>query len=169
MKFKVYLWLISVLPLIIACQRQAPTSKPSSIEILEHFEGLQTIIDANHNKLLLVNFWATSCPPCIKEMPHFNRLEQEYSNKNLKILLVSLDRIKDLDSRVYPFVSKYEILPEVAILQDQNYSAWTAKIDTSWYGALPATILLKGEQKKFRFGAYEDYEDLEKDVKELMR
>lgn len=59
------------------------------------------------------------------------------------------------------------ILPEVVLLEDQNYSKWTEKIAPSWYGALPATVIINGEKRNFRFGAYETYSDLEKDIKEL--
>ncbi len=140
----------------------------SSIETLKQFSDLQSMMDAEKDKVLIVNFWATTCPPCIKEMPHFNKLNEESRNKNLKILLVSLDAVKDLDSRVYPFVDKHKIVPEVAVLEDQNYSAWTDKVDESWYGALPATLIVKGDKRKFRFGLYETYEDLQGDVDEFL-
>lgn len=135
----------------------------STIEVLEHFSDLQSIIDAEEKSPLVINFWATSCPPCIKEMPHFSQLEREQDD--LKVLLVSLDEVKDLNSRVYPFVAKYNITPEVVVLKDQNYSAWTDKIDTSWYGALPATLIIKaGNKRKFKFGSYESFEELAEDV-----
>ena len=116
---------------------------------------------------MIVNFWATSCPPCLREMPHFGKLEEEYGSK-LKVLLVSLDKVDLLESRVYPFVEKYKITPEVAVLQDPNYSAWTDEIDSSWYGALPATIMIKGKERNFRFGSYESYEELQADVDSFM-
>ena len=139
-----------------------PSTFNETIEVIEHFDDLQARFDAEPNQLWVVNFWATSCAPCIKEMPLFLQLEKE--NMEAKILLVSLDRVKDLDGRVYPFVQKHSITPEVVVLGDQNYSYWTEKIDPSWYGALPATIIFKGDQRTFRFGEYESYEQLVKDV-----
>lgn len=129
------------------------------------FSELQTVIDANSDKTLVLNFWATTCGPCIKEMPHFNTLLQSSDEADLNILLVSLDRATELDSKVQPFVERFQIAPDVAILEDQNYSAWTEKIDTSWYGALPATLIIKGGKRSFRFGAYESYEELLQDVR----
>ena len=150
-----------------SCQ-PAETNYNDTIEVFEQFADLQSVIDSDTDKLWVINFWATSCAPCIKEMPHFNELENAYRDKDLKILLVSLDRINLLEPRVYAFVEKHKIIPEVALLEDQNYSAWTEKIDTTWYGALPATLIINGEQRKFRFGSYESYEELLSDVKEIM-
>lgn len=143
-----------------------PKQNPNeTIEIIEHFDDLQARFDDAPNELWVVNFWATSCPPCVKEMPLFVRLDKE--REDVKILLVSLDRVKDLDNRVYPFVQKHGITPEVVVLGDQNYSYWTEKIDPGWYGALPATVIFKGETRTFRFGEYESFEELVGDVEKI--
>jgi thiol-disulfide isomerase/thioredoxin len=150
---------------LAACQ---PASKNynQEIEIIHQFDELDARFDAEPNQLWVVNFWATSCPPCVKEMPLFVRLDKE--REEVKILLVSLDRVKDLDNRVYPFVQQHGITPEVVLLGDQNYSYWTEKIDPSWYGALPATVIFKGDRRTFRFGEYETYQELEEDVQGIM-
>lgn len=156
-----------ILIMLTSCQSKE-IDYNSTIEVFERYSELQSIIDADPDKLWVVNFWATSCPPCLKEMPHFKELEEGYRDKNLKIMLISLDRSRDLESRVYPFVEKYKIVPEVALLEDQNYSAWTDEVDPSWYGALPATIIMKGNKKSFKFGIYKSYEELVDDVNEIM-
>ena len=135
-----------------------------NIEVLQLFSDLQSIIDAQESEVLLLNFWATTCPPCLKEMPHFNQLAAENTDDKIKVLLVSTDRVRDLDSRVYPFVKRLEIKPEVLLMKDQNYSNWTEKIDSSWYGALPATLIIKGDQRNFKFGSYESLEELQADI-----
>ena len=165
-----YLHLI-IFSLAISASSCSAVAKPEyndTIEVYEQFSGLQDMMDRYPDQLLVVNFWATSCPPCLKEMPHFNELESRMGGDDLKIILVSLDRAKDLDSRVYPFVKKLGIIPEVVLLEDQNYSKWTEKIDPSWYGALPATVIIHGGKRKFRFGAYLDYDELIGDVLEVM-
>lgn len=154
------------LPFIPSCQSSVVPHN-DTIDVIETFSELQTILDRHTDETLVVNFWATTCPPCIKEMPHFNEMEKERGAKDVKIYLVSLDRVKDLDKRVYPFVKKHALLPEVMVLGDQNYSAWTDDIDPSWYGALPATLIKRGESRKFKFGAYESYEELRDDVSEI--
>lgn len=168
MKFTITIFTVCILTMLISCNPKA-TDYNSKIEIIEQFSELQAIINSEKDKVLVVNFWATTCPPCIKEMPHFNKLESEYGSDKYRILLVSLDRVKDLESRVYPFVSKHEIKPEVMVLADEDYSSWTDKIDASWYGALPATAIYKDGKKNFRFGTYETFDDLQSDVNSLMK
>ncbi len=157
---KIYYVLLG-LAVLAACQ-PTPTNYNQEIEVINQFDELQARFDAAPEQTWVVNFWATSCPPCVKEMPLFLRLEKE--RKDVKILLVSLDRVKDMEKRVYPFVQKHGITPEVVVLGDQNYSYWTEKIDASWYGALPATVIFNGNQRTFRFGEYESYEELVEDV-----
>ena len=158
---------ITVSLLLPSC-KQAVKYDNNTIPVVETYSDLQTIIDRNKDKLLVVNFWATTCPPCLREMPHFTEIQEKYGAQDVKILLVSLDRVRDLSKRVIPFVKKHNIIPEVILLGDDNYSAWTDNVDSLWYGALPATMIINNGQKKFKFGAYDNFEELEKDIKDLM-
>ena len=164
---KSFLPILIVTLLFTSCKSKV-TDKNATIEILEQFSELQSIIDSEKDTLLVLNFWSTYCPPCIKEMPLFNKLESEFKNKKIRILLISLDDVTQLESRIYPFVKKHGIVQEVMILKDQNYSKWTEKIDESWYGALPATLIIKGKKRDFRFESYETYEALKSDVDAIL-
>jgi len=167
MKYCLPIFLAFFISLNVSCTSKEKNVN-TTIEILDQFSELQAIIDAGDHDVLVLNFWSTTCAPCLKEMPHFNKLNAEYQSRKVKIILVSLEKAKRLDSHIYPFVKKLGIIPEVAVLTDPNYNIWTDKIDTSWYGALPATLILKGEQRKFRFGSYESYEELQADVDGLL-
>ncbi len=140
-----------------------------SLVTLDKFNALSPRIFNSSDTTYVVNFWATSCPPCIKEMPHFNALEINMKHKPVKIYLVSLDLIKDTETRVRPFIAKHHILPRVIHLRDDFYSEWVDKIDPSWYGALPATIIVKGQARKFYFGAFEQYNDLKQALDEVYK
>ena len=54
-------------------------------------EGREISFSDFQNKVLLVNFWATWCAPCIKEMPSLDRLKRKI-NKNFDVIAVSVDR-----------------------------------------------------------------------------
>lgn len=166
-KMKYLLPLLVVILLFSSCNSKEK-NKNATIEILDQFSELQTLIDAEGDGLVVLNFWSIHCPPCIKELPYFNKLESDYENKNVKILLINLDDEAKLNSRIYPFVKNQGVQPEILLLQDQNYTKWTEQVDESWYGALPATLIVKGEKRKFRFGSYEAYEDLKFDVEDIL-
>lgn len=138
------------------------------IPVFEKFTALQLRLDNSDRQLQVLNFWMTSCPPCVREMPYFNQLAQEFEEQGVEVLLVSLDRARDMQTRVLPFIEKHNILADVVLLEDQDYSAWTGIINSQWYGALPATLIIHGDQKFFKFGAYESYEELKSDMKKVL-
>ncbi len=115
----------------------------------------------------VINFWATWCAPCVKEMPYFEKLNQE--NKNVKVLLVSMDY--DLDpnpAKVKKFVERKKILSKVVILQEENPNSWIEKIDKDWGGALPSTLVINPNNGKRKFVQGELKEgDLEKLIAEV--
>ena len=163
-----YLLVITLVLISFSCENEKQSNKivdsAPSVTVFQQFDELSPKFYNNSDTTYIVNFWATSSPPCIKEMPHFNEFHKNSLEAKTKILLVSLDRFRDLDNRVIPFVEKYNLKPEVTLLADQNYSAWTEKIDSSWYGALPATMIIKSSKKEFKFGAFESLQELEEMV-----
>src|SRR5678809_665594 len=77
--------------------------------------GLQKVIQAPGGEVKVINFWATWCGPCVKELPLLEKLGQE--RKDVKITLVSLDL--DLDpnpEKVHKFVAKKKLQSHVLIL-----------------------------------------------------
>jgi thiol-disulfide isomerase/thioredoxin len=64
-------------------------------------------LDSYRGKTVLVNFWATWCPPCVKELPSLDKLNAEMGGKDFEVVLISIDRG---GSRVYrPFLEKLGI------------------------------------------------------------
>lgn len=56
-------------------------------------EGQWQSLSAWRGKILVVNFWATWCPPCREEMPMFSALQTQYKNKNVQFVGISIDQI----------------------------------------------------------------------------
>jgi len=66
-------------------------------------EGLDDYL----GKVIVVNFWATWCVPCVKEMPSFESLYRRYRSQGLTLLAVSLD--KGDSTKVQEFADKYKL------------------------------------------------------------
>ena len=122
------------------------------------FDELNTYIKENNSKPLVVNFWATWCAPCVKELPYFEKLNQE--NTNVKVILVSLDFEKQVESKLIPFLKKKKIISTSIYLADKDYNSWLPKIDKNWSGSIPATVIFNQDKKIFVEQDFSNYEEL---------
>lgn len=141
----------------------------AQVKIFERFEEFNKEIlqDLSSDTTYVINFWATWCGPCVKELPYFEALNAKYSNKAFKQILVSLDTPRKLESKVIPFISKNEIKSEVVLLADGKYNDWIDLIDPRWSGAIPITLILKGEQKMFYEQEFHSMQEIEDELLKL--
>jgi len=96
----------------------------------------------------VVNFWATWCAPCVKELPNFEQLNTTYAKQKVKVLLVSMDNASQLDKKVKPFVTKRGLKSEVVLLNEPDPNSWLSQIDSKWTGAIPYTLMVNNQKKK---------------------
>ena len=73
--------------------------KPISSLIFEDFSGNEINLNDYHGKLMIINFWATWCAPCKKEMPSLDDLNQDRNFKNLKIFPVNVGKDNALKTK----------------------------------------------------------------------
>jgi len=114
----------------------------------------------------VVNFWATWCAPCIKELPHFEKLGADHKSEKVAVLLVSLDFKSKLQSNVIPFVKRKNLKNEVFLLNESNPQEFIDRIDPSWSGSIPATLFIKNDKRKFVESEF-TYEQLLTEYKKL--
>ena len=105
---------------------------------------------SNSEKVEVINFWATWCKPCIKELPYFQSLHNKMAQE-VNVTLISLDFADLLNEKVIPFVQKRQITPEVLLLDEIDYNSWIDKVDPSWSGAIPATLVINHQTGKRKF------------------
>lgn len=143
-------------------------SKAQEVEVIK-YEALLDKINQPTDQLIVVNFWATWCGPCVEEMPNFVEVyEANKNNPNFKMLLVSMDRVKQLD-KVKQFIKEYNINAEVVLLDDnKRMNEWIPKIDTSWSGNIPVTVLYKNGEKAHFVGAELEKNELEQLINTYM-
>ena len=111
-------------------------------------DALTSLLNNDADSVYVINFWATWCKPCIEELPYFEEATSAFSQKNVRIILVSLDFPSELDKVLLPFVKKKDFKSEVLLLDEQNPNEWIDKIEPEWTGSLPATIILRNRIKK---------------------
>jgi thiol-disulfide isomerase/thioredoxin len=127
------------------------------------YSELKPLLEKNDDKTYIVNFWATWCAPCVKELPYFEKINQDYSDKNVEVLLVSLDFPKQVEKKLIPFINKRKLKSEVVLLDDMNEDIWIKSIDINWSGAIPATLIYNKNKRKFYEQSF-DYKTLETEL-----
>ena len=112
-------------------------------------EGIEMLTNKSNDTTYVVNFWATWCSPCVKEIGYFEELHRIHLDSKVKVILVSLDFPNQLDRRLIPFLKEKEITANVMLVTDLDYNGWIDRVDPSWSGALPATLIFNGSDRVF--------------------
>ena len=132
------------------------------VEKIKYDQLEQKLSIPSDDTLTVINYWATWCRPCVKELPYFEQIHQEYSgSKKIRIWLVSVDFSDDYNKKLIPFVKNKQLACPILFLDESNPNSWISKVDENWSGAIPATVLYNSSGEKLEFHAGEfDYEGL---------
>jgi thiol-disulfide isomerase/thioredoxin len=138
----------SGLLLLLAIAIGGQTVKAQKATIVK-FDKLEKILNTNSEQIQVINFWATWCAPCVKELPLLEKITVQ-NNLNVKITLISLDYADKIDN-VNAFMARKHIQSEVLLLNEVDYNSWIDKVEKSWSGAIPATLIFNPRtgQRKF--------------------
>jgi thiol-disulfide isomerase/thioredoxin len=136
------------------------------VPVYDNYAALQKTVLNDENSIYVVNFWATWCAPCVKELPYFEKLNTE--NKKVKVVLVSLDFKEQFESKLKPFLKKKSINSEVVLLTDKDYNTWLPTVDKDWSGSIPATLIIKNGKTFFAERVFSSYEELNEYVNKII-
>lgn len=118
---------------------------PASDFELQDMDEEKVKLSKYHGKVILLNFWATWCPPCIREMPSMERLHQQVDAEDFKVLAVN--QMEDVD-QVFAFTGQLDVDPTFEILFDT-----TSEVSQAYaVRGLPTTYLID-KQGKIRYRA----------------
>lgn len=140
-------------------------SRSQEVKELKSVDEIKSLLDSSKGKATLVNFWATWCPPCVKEFPELVKLYNDYKDKDFRLLFISLDDNSDVTSKLIPFLKDHKV----------NFTSYHADlkkpeelidfIDKSWQGEIPYTKIYDKEGKLITtFLGNKTYEQFETEV-----
>ncbi len=158
----VQIYILSLILLLFSCKKNELKSVKSY-----NYNELKILLEKKDDKIYVVNFWATWCAPCVKELPYFEKLRTKYLSKKVEVLLVSLDYPKQVKSRLVPFIIKNKIKSKVVLLDDENEDYWIKSISSDWTGSLPATLIYNSKKRNFYERSF-DFETLENELKKFL-
>jgi len=118
------------------------------------------------DSVLVINFWATFCAPCIAELPYFHSISNKYKKQGVKLLLVSLDFEEYYPTKIRELAKKRNYTAEIVWLDEEKPDEFCPRVDKSWTGSMPATLFLNRKTGYRKFVEAEmKPEELEKEVR----
>jgi len=115
---------------------------------LKDLDGKQHELPHYRGRVVVLNFWATWCAPCIKEMPALQRLADRLAAERFVLLTVNFG---EDEKRIRPFIDKLGV--RFPVLLDRDMSATRAWVDKG----LPTTYVIDGQQR-IRYQVLGDFE-----------
>ncbi|HYP27696.1 MAG TPA: TlpA disulfide reductase family protein [Blastocatellia bacterium] len=140
----------------------ADDSKSMISAKLTDLDGKTVHLDEMKGSILVVDFWATWCGPCIKEIPAYNELQQKYASQGVKIVGVTL--ASGEAKEVKPFVSRHNM--KYTILMGEDSLGYDFRVDS-----FPTTYLVTRDWKVYRKyigGGPAKTQQLEADIRNLL-
>lgn len=131
------------------------------------FDGFEPLMYQNNDTTYVINFWATWCVPCVKELPSFEKINQEYRNRKFKMILVSLDFGQSVEKRVSDFKNKMSLSAQMCVLDDPKSNTWIPKVDKNWSGSIPATLIYRKNKRQFYNQSF-SYEELKSEIEKFI-
>ena len=128
-----------------------------------NFNSLDAVLRSENDTTYVINFWATWCKPCVEELPAFEKLNTESKGKKIKVILISMDMQREIDTKLKPFILKNNMHSTIWWLSAVNANDWIDKVSADWSGAVPATIIYKNQKKRF-FEKSFTYDELKAEV-----
>lgn len=105
-------------------------------------DQFKAALDTRKGQIVLVNFWATWCRPCLKELPELTALASGYRERGVRLVAVSLDEPNDLAGIVKPFLK--DKFPELDTLTraTPDMDGLVSVLDQAWNEVLPTSYVL---------------------------
>ena len=165
MTFK--LWLLAGLALLLGLSASIYVNSSRNTEVVSGVElaaielpsvdGSQVDIKALQGKLVLVNFWATWCPPCLQEIPVFLALRKKYAATGFEVLGVSIDSV----SKVLQYRETLKI--NYPLLDGEKTGMALMRSLGNNIGGLPYSVMFDrdGRAVAVKSGAYQEQELIE--------
>lgn len=143
--------------LLLSCGQE----ESSELVIYQSFSEFENELRKSDDKVHVVNFWATWCKPCVKELPYFEQLHHNYKDKNVVVNLVSIDLEHQIESHLKPFIKENDLQSRLLLLLDRERKKWMPKVDEIWNDGIPITLIYDKEERLFLDFAFSDYAELE--------
>jgi thiol-disulfide isomerase/thioredoxin len=130
-------------------------------------DQIKAVVGEQEGKVVVLNFWATWCPPCIKEFPDIIKLYDTYESQGLQVIAVSMNEPEEVED-IAEFLAEHKPrfpVYRAASTEEEFY----ADFDEKWWGEMPMTMIYDKTGKVIKMHKKPlTYEEFEQDVKALI-
>jgi len=154
--------------LLTACTASAARNVARSDDTLDFtlkdLRGRKTSLSSFRGHPVVVDFWATWCGPCRKQIPQLKKLNAKYESQGLVVLGVACDTVQgDGVEAVVPFVRRYEIDYPILLANERL-------LDTFNVEAIPTTVFISADGREVgRLTGFGTMAELEQTIRQLMQ
>lgn len=124
-------------------EAQIPVQKIKITELQDYI--------ARSDHPLIVNFWATFCVPCNKEIPYFQNTVSRYKVQGVELILVSLDLPNYYPLRIGDFAKNHGYSARLMWLNETDADYFCPKVDPHWSGGIPCSLFINNKTRYRRF------------------
>lgn len=148
----------------------------AGITFAQEIKDLKSTSDVNKlftslkGKTFMVNFWATWCPPCKKEMPDIIKLYRDYKEKGFELVLISVDDKSDKEGDLKNYLKEQGIDFVTYFNAFKKPEDMLTEIDGKWAGEIPKTYIYDSEGKQITIlTGSQSYQTFENEIKKVLK
>jgi thiol-disulfide isomerase/thioredoxin len=142
------------------------SAQSGDLKIINVPELEKIMTQSEGDKIKVINFWATWCKPCIKELPYFVDAQSQFPD--VEFIYMSID-FSENATKAEKFAQKKMLNPSgLYLIDDVDYNSWIDKVSPDWSGAILATLIMKDGKKYFYEKEFHEGE-LEELIKEKLK
>ncbi len=138
------------------------------VKVYDDYEAFKDLLQTESDSTYVINFWATWCKPCVAELPYFEDLHDHFQHEKVKVILVSLDFKRKIETKLKPFIKKNSLKSEVVVMADPKMNDWIGQVDDDWSGTIPATLVFNKAYYSFTEGEFDSADQLKDLVKQFL-
>ena len=156
---------------IVACHVGQAQDQKSSAPVLYSIDekGFDALRAESKGRVLVLNFWATWCKPCIEEFPELLKLQRTYRSQGLDVIFVSIDDDAKVKQKVVAFLTKMKVTGRTYIKHTDDDEQFINAVHPKWSGAVPATLVYDANGRFVEMNVEQlNFFELEKIVKPLL-